>query len=201
MTNSRPSPQNALNDLYQLMRDQSISTRARIDAAVSASRVEPATQPHEQPPPAVQFLRNAITFRHNGKPYQAELRRKAGSALAFWERRAAVAAMKFSVADNTEITNAWRRTLNGLIRHHLWKDGRWPADKHLLIDPDDSSFDRPPHDPKLALDAILVPGQRQHAKRKAFDQPDQPHITSEEQREQILADLAKSLQTHLEKGT
>jgi hypothetical protein len=183
-------PDQGLNDLYDLMNDQSISLRQRIYAAVSASRVEPLGLIGDEPP-AVVFLRSIVNFNLEGKTYAAAHRHLAAQALAYWERRAKQAAIKFAVTDNAEQINAWRRITNGTIRYAIVKNNRWPQDKHSLITPNDSEFARPAYDPELVLNAILLPGEHTKKRRaKAIDEPDKPTIANEKQRQDILAAVA-----------
>jgi len=172
------------------MNDQSISLRQRIYAAVSASRVEPLGLIGDEPP-AVVFLRAIITFNHEGKTYAAAHRHLAAQALAYWERRAKQAAIKFAVTDNAEQIIAWRRITNGTIRYAISKIHRWPQDKHSLVKPNDTEFARPAFDPELALNAMFLPGEHTKKRRaKAIDEPDKPTINSEKQRINIIAALA-----------
>jgi hypothetical protein len=181
---SNPShrPDQALGDLYDLMNDQSIKLQERIFAARSASRIEPLGLTGDEPP---------AVARIHGKPYSAVFRHQAASALAYWERRAKQAAIKFAVTDNTEQIIAWRRITNGTIRYAISKIHRWPQDKHDLIAPNDSEFNRPAYDPELALNAIFLPAEHTKKRRaKAIDEPDKPTINSEKQRQDILAAVA-----------
>jgi hypothetical protein len=188
----------ALDDLYGLMRDPAVSMRVRLTSAISASRVEPLAMPGMEPPPAVAFLRNIMTYRYQGKAYRAEWRRMAGAALAYWERRAAMAQLKFNVADHDERRAEWHRILNGSIRRHLWAHHRWPQDKAALIGPDEA-FEMPAHDPELGLSALLLPGERHNSRRRqtAIDEPEAPRIASEAQRRDILRDIAVVVQRRL----
>jgi hypothetical protein len=194
--NPATRPDKALGDLYDLMNDQSIKLQERIYAARSASRIEPLGLVGDEPP-AVVFLRNIIAYRAHGKPYSAVFRHQAAAALAYWERRAKQAALKFDVADNTQRTTAWRRILNGCLRFHLAQNGRWPQQQHLLIGSDEP-LDPPPYDPELALNALLLtPNSQTKTRRKAIDQPDAPHITSDKQRSAILTAIAETMHSRL----
>ena len=189
-SNPAHRPDQALGDLYDLMNDQTVGLQERIYAARSASRVEPLGLLGDEPP-AVAFLRNIIAFRAHGKPYSAVFRHQAAAALAYWERRAKQAAIKFAVTDDTERTTAWRRISNGTIRYAISKNNRWPQDKLSLIAPNNTEFARPPHDPELAINAIFLPGEHTKKQRaKAIDEPDKPTIASEKQRINIIAALA-----------
>jgi hypothetical protein len=193
-SNPAHRPDQALGDLYDLMNDQSIKLQERIYAARSASRIEPLGLTGDEPP-AVVFLRNIIAFRAHGKPYSAAFRHQAASALAYWERRAKQAAIKFSVTDDAERIAAWRRINNGTIRYAISKKHQWPQDKHSLITPNDSEFARPAYEPELALSAIFLPGEHTKKRRaKAIDEPDKPTIANEKQRQDILAAVAQSVE-------
>jgi hypothetical protein len=188
----------ALEDLYTLMNDLGVNIRTRLNAAISASRVEPLAQPGQPEPPGVEFLRNIISYRQGKLAYRAEWRRMAGAALAYWERRAAKAALKFNVADHQEQRAEWHRILNGSIRRHLWAHHRWPQDKAALIGPDEA-FEMPAHEPELGLSALLLPGERHNSRRRqtAIDEPEAPHIKSQAHRRDILRDIAVVVQRRL----
>jgi hypothetical protein len=191
-------PDQGLNDLYDLMNDQSISLRQRIYAAVSASRVEPLGLIGDEPP-AVVFLRSIVNFNLEGKTYAAAHRHLAAQALAYWERRAKQAAIKFAVTDDAERIAAWRRINNGTIRYAIVKNNRWPQDKHSLIAPNDSEFARPAYDPELVLSAIFLPGEHTKKRRaKAIDEPDKPIIGSENHRREILSTIARGAQNPID---
>jgi hypothetical protein len=195
-SNPAHRPDKALGDLYDLMNDQSIKLQERIYAARSASRIEPLGLIGDEPP-AVVFLRKIISTRIDGKPFSAVFRHQAAAALAYWERRAKQAALKFEVADNTQRITAWRRLINGCIRFHLAQHNRWPQDKHLMIGSDEH-FEMPPYDPELALNALLlIPASQTKNRRKAIDQPDAPRITSDLQRLEILTAIAETMHSRL----
>jgi hypothetical protein len=187
----------ALDQLYALMRDGSVAMKVRLNSAVSASRVEPLVQPGMAPPPAVAFLRNIMEYRYEGKQYRAEWRRMAGAALTYWERRAALAAIKFKVADTSEEQAQWRRILNGLLRRHLWAHGRWPQDKGLLLSADVSVLI--PCSSELALAALLLPADpmKRRGRKTALDEPDKAVIASEEERHDVLRQIAALLHQRL----
>jgi hypothetical protein len=190
---TRPT-KSAIAELYAIMLDTSLEFRHRHNASVSASRVEPlALEPGTPEPPAVTFLRATLNPDNNHPP---QFRREAGAALAYFERRHAKASLKFNVDNSSETRTAWSRILNAAIRAHLWKHHRWPADKHLLITPNQIT-NLPAYPPETALSAILSPQTRKPARRKALDQPDSPTVTSPEQRQEILRFIAQTIHAHL----
>jgi hypothetical protein len=181
----------ALEQLHELMRDQSVTMRVRLNSAISASRVEPLAMPGEETTPAVAFLRNILTLRHHGKPYQATWRKEAAAALAYYERRARKAELQYEVPDQAERSAAWKRNLDSLLRQYLWTEGRWPHDKAALHG---DAWHALAADPELALAAILVPAeQRRKTRQKAIDQPIAQHINTDGQRQDILRHVANSL--------
>ena len=192
--NANPAhrPDQALEDLYAIMRDGTVGMRVRLNAATNACRLEPLALTGQAPPPAVRFLRNIVNFKHEGKSYSADWRRMAATSLGYWERRSKQATLAFNVTDNTEQTNTWRRVLNGTMRYTLAKNRQWPDDRHNLITPNDTAFERPVYDPQLALNAFLLSGERQQKGRRktAIDEPDKPTIANEQHRRDILADVA-----------
>lgn len=75
------------------------------------------------------------------------------------------------------------------VRRHLWAHNRWPRNKHVLYT-EGELFELPPHDPELALSALLMPNNRQQRRRRrAIDEPAAFHIASEEQRREALRDI------------
>lgn len=56
----------AIHDLYAIMSDGTAGIRNRINAAVSASRVEPLAMPGESEPPVVVFLREVVACEYAG---------------------------------------------------------------------------------------------------------------------------------------
>jgi len=184
--------QTALSQLYELMRDNSVSMRVRLNSAIRASRVEPLAMPGEEPPPAVAFLRNIMNFRHNGQSYSAGWRSEAGSALAYYERRARKAELQYEVPDQEERIAAWKRTLDSLLRQRIWAKGHWPEDRDALAIP----FTAPECDPDLATTALIVPVEQQQrrVRQKAIDEPIAERISSNRQRLEILREVAVSLQ-------
>lgn len=188
----------ALDQLYELMRDGHISMRDRLDAAIRASRVEPLELPGGAAPPAVAFLRNVMTRTFEGKHYRGDFRTRAGAALAYFERRSAMAALKYNVADDTERVEGWRHILNGLLRRHLAKHRRWPQDKALLLSPDDP-FQAPPYPPQLGLAALFIPTPRRRPRVKSVDEPESQHILSTHgQRIEILRAIAEAMHARLD---
>jgi hypothetical protein len=185
----------AIPFLLAIMTNATASPRDRLNAAVAASRVEKLQMPGEPAPESVRFLRDIIA----DDEAPTNLRLEAATACAYFERRSQKAALTFDVADVDEKRRQWRRLVNGGIRHHLAKHGRWPADKAALLGPDDA-FDLPEVDPNLVLSALLLGGSNRHARRrqKAIDQP----VTgvwsgSERERTELLKVLAQAMHQRL----
>jgi hypothetical protein len=105
----------AIADLLEIMRDATATPRDRLNAAVSASRVERLQMPGETPPECVQYLRSII----DDVSVATNLRREAAAACAYYERRSKKAALLYNVADQDEKRRQWRGILNGCIRYHL----------------------------------------------------------------------------------
>lgn len=186
-------PKSGLADLIQIMRDETIPLRQRITAGIAASRVEHLVAAGEAEPETIMFLR-WITGDEQLSP---QFRRESAQALAYWERRCHKAALQYAVPDADERMAKWRRVLNGLIRHHLWLHGRWPADKHILIGPDDP-FETPPGDPDRMLAAILFPANRHARRKRAIDDPGGlPIISSETEQRQLVEQAAEALRQRL----
>lgn len=183
----------AIEQLYELMRDQSVNMRVRLNSAVSASRVEPLAMPGEDPPPAVAFLRNIIHASLHGTRYNPEWRRQAGAALAYYERRAKKAELMYQVPDQDERNAAWKRNLDSISRQQLWGAGKWPDHSDLLRRP----YTTPACDPELAITAMLIPAEQKHRRRKAIDQPVNERVASSAHRLQILRSVAKCLQDRM----
>ena len=111
----------------------------------------------EAEPPAIAFLRWLLAYKAaDGEQFSPSFRRESAAAIAFWERKCRRAELQYSVADQDEIRASWRRIINGLLRRHLWAHNRWPRDKHVLYT-EGELFELPPHDPELALSALLMP--------------------------------------------
>jgi hypothetical protein len=189
----------ALDSLYALMRDPTLSTRVRLTSAISASRVEPLEGPGTQPPPGVAYLRAFLAYRFQGKAYRAEWRREAAGALSYYERRSHINALKFQTPDDAEHRAQWRRILNGLIRRHLSAHAQWPQRKAILIGPAET-FAYPPHHPELALAALMLPADHhaRKARKRSLDQPDAPQIADETERLEVLAAIAQVMHRRLE---
>jgi hypothetical protein len=186
----------ALDQLYALMRDGNVPMRARLDSAIRASRVEPLEMPGTEAPPAVLFLRNVMTYKYEGKQYNGVLRSKAGAALAYYERRSAMAALKYNVADDSERIEGWRRVINGLLRRHLVKHRRWPQDKDALLGPDEP-FAAPPYAPELGLSALLIANPRGRHRAKSVDEPESQVIRSQGERDTVLRAIAHVMHNRL----
>ena len=133
--------------------------------------------PGESEPPAVVFLRSIVACEHAGLMFRYDYRREAAAALSYWERRCKKVELQYSVPDEAERRTSWRRILNGALRIHLGKHGRWPADKRVLFSAVDE-FELPACDPDLALSAL----------RKAIDErvPGTWSGTEAERRELLL---------------
>jgi hypothetical protein len=160
-------PKPAISELYLIMHDSGASERDRINSAVSASRVEPLTMPGEEPPPAVKWLRKMVDDLSAPTGY----RRECAAALAYWERRAKKVELAYNVADDTERRRQWRSLVNGAIRLHLAKIGKWPERKDVLMGPDDL-LEVPAANPEVVLSAILLGSSNRAARRrqKAIDE-------------------------------
>ena len=193
----------ALDDLYLLMADQSLRTRQRLNAAISASRVEPLSLPGEPEPPGVRFLRTIIeTVHEGGAKFSPQFRRESASALAYWQRRAAMNALKYNVADDTERVMSWRRTVNGALRHHLWIHGNWPQRKDILFTAADELDELPADiEPARILSALLINGGDRHARRRqrSLDAPAGVEFWSgtESERLATLKPLARAVHQRL----
>jgi len=188
------SPEGALEQLYELMRDQHVNMRVRLNSAVSASRVEPLTMPGEEPTPAVAFLRNIIHVSHHGTRYNPEWRRQAGAALAYYERRAKKAELQYEVPDQDQRRAGWKRNLDSLLRQRLQADGKWPGSRAALAQP----FAIPNADPELAVSALLMSAEQgTKPRQKAIDQPIGERITNRGQRVLVLRDVAVCLRERM----
>jgi hypothetical protein len=180
----------AIDDLYDIMRDPASGMRQRLNAAISASRVERLSMPGEAMPEAVLFLREIVGTEHEGSRFRVEYRREAASALSYSERRAKKAELQYSVPDQDERHRQWRGVLNGCIRLHLGRRGLWPERRNVLFRPDDT-LEMPPHDPELGLAALLYAGSRKARRPRAIDERSVPTIASDAQRLEILRSIAK----------
>lgn len=166
-----PEP-TAVDDLLAIMQDRTVSLRQRLNAAVSASRVERLQLPGEAPPESIKFLRWVVDYRgSHGEQLDPSFRREAAAATAYFERRSAKAALVFEIADEDERREHWRKLINSALRVHLSKAGQWPAGKHMLLDPSDE-FAMPAIDPDVAHSALMT-GDNRHQRRqrqKALDE-------------------------------
>jgi hypothetical protein len=173
----------AIANLLEIMRDTTATPRDRLNAAVSASRVEKLQMPGEAPPESMQCLRGII----DDGSVATNLRREAAAACAYFERRSKKAAIAFNVADLDEKRRQWRKLVNGGIRVHLGKIGRWPADKRMPFSAVDE-FELPACDPDLALSAL----------RKAIDERVPGTWSgSEAERRELLLPLARIIHQRL----
>jgi hypothetical protein len=190
----------ALDDLYDIMRDGTAGIRNRLNAAISASRVERLAMPGEPEPPAVAFLRTIVAGQHAGLMFRHDYRRESASALAYWERRCKRAELQYDVADADERRDSWCKLVNGGIRLHLGKIGRWPQDKHVLLTAADEIDVTGLPDPDLVLSALLIGGHNRHARRRlrAIDER-VPAVWSgsENERNALLRSLAKLVHQRL----
>lgn len=178
----------AIANLIDIMRDETASPRDRINAAVSASRVQKLQLPGEEPPESVAYLRSLI----DDPITPTNHRREAAAACAYFERRSAKAALTFEVADLTEQQRQLDRIANAALRYQLTtRQGAWPIQRDLL-QPD---APMPPANPELPLAALLMPvTTTQHAKRKrrAVDDPGgTPIIGSQRERRAAILPVAK----------
>jgi hypothetical protein len=180
----------AIEDLYDIMRDPASGLRQRLNAAVSASRVERLAMPGETLPEAVMFLREIIGTEHEGSRFRVEYRREAAAALAYYERRVKKAELQYKVADQDERLRQWRGVLNGCIRVHLGRRNLWPGRRDILFKPADP-IELPPYDPELGLAALLYAGSRKAKRPRAIDERSVPTIASDAQRIEILRSIAK----------
>lgn len=184
-----------LTDLYQIMRDQTVGMRQRINAAVSASRVEALSMPDEAPPEAIVFLRHVIDAEFdNGARFSPQFRRESAAAVSYWERRCKKAELTFGVPDLDEKRRAWRALINGAIRLHLSKVGRWPQDSRVLLGPNDP-FEVPAADPETTLSALLLGGHNRQERRRRQRSIDErtPGVWSgtQEERRELIRPLAR----------
>ena len=155
--------------------------------------------PGESEPPAVVFLRSIVACEHAGLMFRYDYRREAAAALSYWERRCKKVELQYSVPDEAERRTSWRRILNGALRIHLGKHGRWPADKRVLFSAVDE-FELPACDLDLALSALLSGGNRQQSRRrrKAIDERVAAQWSgSEAERKKLLLPLAQLVHARL----
>ena len=119
---------NAIENLLEIMRDEDAPQRDRINAAISASRVEKLQLPGEEPPESVAYLRSLI----DDIDVATHFRREAAAACAYFERRSAKAALTFQVADLTEQQRQWTTIANAALRYRLTASNAWPEGRHIL---------------------------------------------------------------------
>ena len=174
----------AIANLLAIMRDEAEEVRDRLNAAISASRVEKLQLPGEEPPESVAYLRILV----DDVDQPTRFRREAAAALAYFERRSAKAALTFEVADTSEQRRQWTTIANAALRYRLTTSSTWPENRDTL-----GEADEPPANPDLTVAAMLMPARRQTArKRKALDDPGgTPAITSERDRRTAIMPLAR----------
>jgi len=193
-----PEP-TAVDDLLELMRDKTLSLRQRLNAAVSASRVERLQLPGEAPPESIKFLRWILDFRgQGGAQLDPAFRREAAAATAYYERRSKKNALQYDVVDLEERRRQWVRILNACLRHHLRQRGR-PLRQEMLFALADE-FAAPPCEPERALIVLLQPAggqQRSHRRLRAIDDPGLPATATEAERHEIVRAIAGILQRRL----
>ena len=192
----------ALDDLLALTRDPKVSTRNKLSAAISASRVSPLVLPGEELPEAIKFLRYIIDFRaRDGSQFSAGFRREAAAGLAYWQRRAQKMVIEYDVSDQAELRVKWTRIVNGALRFYLNQRGLWPRRKDVLFDRDDL-FELPAGDPDRTLMALQHPVavNRHEKRRRAVDDPGGPAtIGSEAERLSIIRPIARLVLERLAK--
>jgi hypothetical protein len=187
----------AISALLKIMRNETTSPRDRLNAAVSASRVERLQMPGEAPPASVQYLRDII----DDDSAATNFRREAAAATAYFERRSRKAALSFAISDVDAKRETWRRLLNGALRHHFWRHGRWPQDKALLLGQADEIDIVGLPDPEIVTAALLVPAGNRHTRRRqrAIDEPVTTGVWSgtESERKEVLRPLARAVHARL----
>jgi hypothetical protein len=191
----RANGKDAITHLLDIMDDENASPRDRLNAAVSASRCEQLQlMPGEPEPASVQYLRALL----DDPEVPTNHRRESAAAVAYFERRSRKAMLAFDVPDDTQRITKWRRVLNGCLRFHLAQHGRWPADKRVLLGPNDL-FEPPAGDPDRALNALLLPAANRHERRRrAVDDPGGvASIGSEAERMSILRSIAEFVHQRL----
>jgi hypothetical protein len=192
----------ALDDLYQIMADQSVGLRNRLNAAISASRVEPLSMPGEPEPQGVRFLRWIIeTEGADGLRFSPQFRRESAAALAYYQRRAQKAQLLYNVADADERRETWRRILNGALRVHLGKHGHWPQRTDVLLTAADKIDVAGLPDPELVLSALLLGGGNRQERRRRQRTVDERVVAlwsgTEEERRALIRPVAKAVHQRL----
>jgi hypothetical protein len=177
----------AIANLLEIMRDESASPRDRINAAVSASRVEKLQLPGEEPPESIAYLRAIIS----DIDVATNFRREAAAACAYFERRSKKAALTFEVADLTEQQRQWANIANACLRYQLSLSGDWPQNRNLL----QQDAPTPPTNPEVTIAALLMPVTRARSasrKRRTVDDPGgTPILNSERERRDAIRPIAK----------
>ena len=177
----------AIANLLDIMRDEAASPRDRINAAVSASRVQKLQLPGEEPPESVAYLRSLI----DDIDVATNFRREAAAACAYFERRSKKAALTFEVADLTEQQRQWANIANACLRYQLTASGDWPDARNLL----QQDMPTPTTNPETTIPALLMPVTRARSttrKRRAVDDPGgTPIINSERERRDAIKPIAK----------
>ena len=196
-------PEAAIDTLLELMADRTLSLRQRLNAAVSASRVERLQLPGEAPPASIVFLRWVLDFRgQGGAQFDPSFRRESAAALAYFERRSKKHALQFDIVDLTERHKQWVRILNACLRYHLRQRGQ-PLRQDMLFRNDDE-FAAPPCEPERAMAVLLLPAdgqQRSQRRLRSIDDPGLPANVSETERLQIVRAIALILQRRLAEAT
>jgi hypothetical protein len=181
----------AILNLLDIMRDESASPRDRINAAVSASRVEKLQLPGDEPPESIAYLRSLL----DDQDVPTNFRREAAAACAYFERRSAKAALTFEVADTSEQRKQWAVIAKAALRARLSTTSAWPDHRHLLRSTE--QIHQPPtSSPELAIAAMLTAAHSQASqrKRRAIDDPGGPTINSERERRLAIRALAGTIQ-------
>jgi hypothetical protein len=183
-----------LADLLQIMRDRNVGMRDRLNAGVSASRVSAVAHAGEAEPEAITFLRWVISFvGQEGDQFSPSFRREAAAALAFWQRRVARSALQYNVAGVDEKRRQWRSLVNGAIRLHLARIGKWPERKDVLMGPDEA-LELPAADPEVVLSALMLgsSNRQQRRRQKAIDErAAELWSGSETERAELLRPIAR----------
>lgn len=178
----------AIANLLDIMRDTTASPRDRINAAVSASRVEKLQLPGDEPPESIAYLRSLL----DNPTVATNFRREAAAACAYFERRSAKAALTFEVAETSEQRAQWDAIARAAMRARLSTSRAWPECRDLL--PSDRS-ETPAGNPDQAIAALLTTArQTGQRKRRAIDDPGSPIITSERERRAAIKAVAGTIQ-------
>lgn len=181
----------AIANLLDIMRDESASPRDRINAAVSASRVEKLQLPGDEPPESIAYLR----FLADHPDVPTNFRREAAAACAYFERRSAKAALTFEVADTSEQRSQWAAIARAALRARLSRASTWPECRELLRSTE--TIKAPTSSPEQAIAALLTTAHTQttQRRRRAIDDPGGPAINSERERRAAIRAVAGTIQS------